>query len=300
MTQRQANLILTTVSLAWGISYIFMKLGIDGMPPSTIVALRCGIAFFVTVMIFFKRTVQINIKMLKYASISGALLYGIFMMLLYGVQHTSATSAGFLTSTTVVMVPIIQAILNRKFPALKITIGVVIVCIGLLLLTVRDQFTLDIGAIYCLIAALLYAIHIIVSNDFVRKVDALQLGIYQLGFASIFATICAFAFEEPVLPSTPVHWVAILALALICSAYGFVFQSVAQKYTTPESVGFLFSLEPIFSALFSFIFLKEIIETSHYLGAILIMLGVFIANRSTSKTSQHKQNAGDYHERSSS
>ncbi len=46
MTQRQANLILTTVSLAWGISYIFMKLGIDGMPPSTIVALRCGIAFF--------------------------------------------------------------------------------------------------------------------------------------------------------------------------------------------------------------------------------------------------------------
>ena len=32
MTQRQANLILATVSLAWGASYIFMKLVVDEDP----------------------------------------------------------------------------------------------------------------------------------------------------------------------------------------------------------------------------------------------------------------------------
>ncbi|WP_145142194.1 DMT family transporter [Paenibacillus sp. Y412MC10] len=287
MSQKQANLILATVSLAWGLSYVFMKLGIDGMQPATIVALRCGIAFLVTMLIFGKKMMKISIQLLKYAAISGALLAGIFAMLLYGVLNTSATSAGFLTSTTVVMVPMIQACLYRKLPGPNIMIGVVIVFLGLILMTVRDQLTLDIGAIFCLIAALLYAIHILVSNHFVRRVDALQLGIYQLGFAALYAVIYALIFETPVLPNSPSHWFAILGLALICSAYGFVMQSVAQKYTTAESVGFLFSLEPIFSAIFAFLFLHEVIGVNSYFGAILIMVGVFIANSSKHKLKKH-------------
>jgi len=289
MTRKQANLFLVTVSLAWGLSYIFMKLGIEGMPPATIVALRCGIAFVVTAIIFHKKTVTVNITVLKYAAISGALLFGIFIMLLYGVKQTSVTSAGFLTSTTVVMVPILQAILNRKLPAANVTIGIGIVFIGLVLLTVRGKLTFDVGAVYCLIAALLYAIHILVSNVFVRKVDALELGIFQLGFAALFATLCAVVFEAPVLPSTMTHWIAILGLALICSAYGFVMQSVAQKYSTPETVGFLFSLEPIFSAVFAYIFLKEILGIASYIGAVLIIIGVFIAI-STSQRGLSKRN----------
>ncbi|MEK8132945.1 DMT family transporter [Paenibacillus filicis] len=281
MTQKQANLVLATVSIAWGLSYMFMKLGIDGMPPATIVALRCGIAFLVTMMIFGKKMLKINMQLLKYASISGALLAGIFALLLYGVLTTSATSAGFLTSTTVVMVPILQAFLQRKLPSRAIMFGVVIVSIGLVLMTVRDQLTFDIGAIYCLIAALLYAVHIMVSNQFVREVDALQLGIYQLGFSALYATVFTFIFETPLLPDSPIHWLAILGLALICSAYGFVMQSVAQTYTTAVSVAFLFSLEPIFSAIFAFIFLKEMVGVNSYIGAVLIITGVFIANRST-------------------
>ena len=50
---------------------------------------------------------------------------------------------------------------------------------------------------------------------------------------------------------------AVLGLALLCTAYGFILRPVAQKYTTPEHVGFLFSLEPVFSAIFGFLFLRE-------------------------------------------
>ncbi|GGG59775.1 EamA family transporter [Paenibacillus radicis (ex Gao et al. 2016)] len=158
---------------------------------------------------------KINRKILKYASISGALLTGIFGMLLYGVMNTSATSAGFLTSTTVVMVPIIQAFLERKLPSRKIIVGVGIITIGLVLMTVRDQLTFDVGAIYCLIAALLYAVHIMVSNHFVQEVDALQLGIFQLGFSALYAAIFTFMFELPRFPDSSIHWLAILGLALI-------------------------------------------------------------------------------------
>lgn len=45
MSTKKANLILTTCSMAWGTSYIFMKLGIEGLSPLMLMALRTGIAF---------------------------------------------------------------------------------------------------------------------------------------------------------------------------------------------------------------------------------------------------------------
>jgi drug/metabolite transporter (DMT)-like permease len=278
MTQRQANLLLATVSLAWGTSYLFMKLCVDIIPPSTIIALRFGIAFLVMIVIFHKTIYQLDARILKYSAIVGALLYVIFIALLYGMKHTTASSAGFLTSTTVIMVPILQAILTKIIPKRKTMIGVGVVSIGLAFLTIGKDFSISWGSLFCLVAAFLYAIHIIVTNQFAQKVKPLLLGIYQLGFAFLYAAVGAFLFETPVLPVEGIHWFAILGLALICSAYGFVIQPIAQKYTTPENTGFLFSLEPIFSALFAFIFLHENMGLHGYFGALLILAGVFIAN----------------------
>ena len=55
-------------------------------------------------------------------------------------------------------------------------------------------------------------------------------------------------------------------------------QPIAQKYTTVESTGFLFSLEPVFSAIFAFIFLNENMGEQGYFGAWLILLGVLVVN----------------------
>jgi drug/metabolite transporter (DMT)-like permease len=278
MTQKQANLILATVSMGWGTSYIFMKLCIDTISPLTIIGLRFGIAFIVMMVIFHKKIIGVNGKTLKYSAIVGALLFGIFIALLYGIKHTTASSAGFLTSTTVILVPLLQTFITRRLPSNKIIAGVLIVTAGLALLTIGNNFSFASGSLFCLMAAFLYAVHIIVTNHFAREVDTLQLGIYQLGFACIYAVIGTFIFEKAVLPEGMIQWYAILGLALISSAYGFVMQPIAQKYTTPESTGFLFSLEPIFSAIFAFIFLGENMGKQGYFGAALILAGVFIAN----------------------
>ncbi len=288
MTQKQANWILATVSMGWGLSYVFMKLTVGSIPSLTIVALRFGIAFIVMMLIFRKKVFSVNVQTLKYSAIVGALLWGVFITLMYGIQHTTASSAGFLVSTTVIIVPILQTFITKTWPTKEVTIGVILVSFGLALLTIGKDFTLAFGSLYCLAAALLYAIHIIVTNHFARRVDALKLGIFQLGFASVFAAVGTFSLETPALPVTLIHWVAILGLALICSAYGFVMQPIVQKYTTPESTGFLFSLEPIFAALFAFIFLKENMGTQGYLGAVILLCGVFIANSTFNKHKEMK------------
>lgn len=283
MTRHQANLILATVSLAWGASYIFMKIAADAIPPITIVALRFGIAFFVMIVVFHKKIMPVDKKTLKYSAIVGALLGGIFIALMYGVKTTTASTAGFLTSTTVILVPMLQVFMTRKLPSGKIIGGVLIVTAGLALLVIKDGLHFASGAFYCLVAALLYAIHIIVTNRFVRAVNAFQLGVYQLGFTALYTTFGAFLFETPILPDGSTQWTAILGLAILCSAYGFVVQPVAQKYTTPENTGFLFSLEPVFSAILAFIFLHENMGLQGYFGAILILTGVLIANTATAR-----------------
>lgn len=278
MTQRQADLLIAITSMAWGTSYLLMKLGLNRIEPFSLIALRFGIAFVITFIIFFKRVIKVDSKTISYSALIGLILFGIFTAIMYGLKTTTASSAGFLTSTTVIFVPILQSLITRKMPKLPIIAGVLVIIIGIGLLTIGDSFVIESGSILCLLGAFLYAVHIIVTNFFTHKTDSLQLGIFQLGFAALYGLIFSFIFETPTLPSTTIEWVAVLGLALVCSGFGFVVQPIAQKFTTPERTGVLFALEPVFSALFGFIFLQEILQLQGYIGAILVLYGVCISS----------------------
>lgn len=278
MTQRQADLLIAITSMAWGTSYLLMKLGLNRIEPFSLIALRFGIAFVITFIIFFKRVIKVDSKTISYSALIGLILFGIFTAIMYGLKTTTVSSAGFLTSTTVIFVPILQSLITRNMPKLPIIAGVLVIITGIGLLTIGDSFVIESGSILCLLGAFLYAVHIIVTNFFTHKTDSLQLGIFQLGFAALYGLIFSFIFETPTLPSTTIEWVAVLGLALVCSGFGFVVQPIAQKFTTPERTGVLFALEPVFSALFGFIFLQEILQLQGYIGAILVLYGVCISS----------------------
>lgn len=95
-------------------------------------------------------------------------------------------------------------------------------------------------------------------------------------------------FETPTLPQTPAQWSAILGLGIICSAYGFLIQSIAQRYTSSERIGLIFSLEPIFAAICSFIFLNEILDFKGYIGAALIFFSVVFSQIKNIKKIQYE------------
>lgn len=97
------------------------------------------------------------------------------------------------------------------------------------------------GSILCVLGAFLYAVHIILTSSLVQEISGLQLGIFQLGFAALYGVVFSCIFEIPALPSNTTEWIAVLGLALVCSAYGFVVQPIAQKFMTPERAGILFA-----------------------------------------------------------
>ncbi len=278
MTQRKADFIIAIISIAWGSSYLLMKLGLDRIQPFNLIALRFGFAFMITALIFIKRVINTDKKTIYYGALLGLILFSIFLFLMFGLETTSTSAAGFLISTTVVFVPILQTILTHKKTPWPIAIGTIFTIIGIALLTLKSSFNLEIGAVLCILGAFSNAWHIIVTSHLTHKSDGLLLGIFQLGFASIYGFIFSIIFEHPVMPRSTPEWISVLGLAIICSAFGFVMQPIAQKYTTPERTGILFALEPVFAAIMGFIFLHEILNIKGYIGAILILCGVFVSS----------------------
>lgn len=79
------------------------------------------------------------------------------------------------------------------------------------------------------------------------------------------------------MPNSAISWIAILGLGIICSAFCFVGQTVAQQYTSATHTGLIFSLEPIFAAMFAMMFIGEGITMKLMIGGSFILIGNLVA-----------------------
>lgn len=277
LSQGQADILIAIVAMTWGSSYLMMKIGLTGIPPFSIIALRFCIAFVVVALVFLPKMKLMNMRTLGYGAISGLFLFGVFAFLVPGMKYTTASNAGFLIGIVSVFVPVVHSLLKHKMPSRRTSLGVLLALLGICLLTFFSTFTINLGDILCILGAFSYTIQIILMDHFTQKVDSFLLGIWQLGFTGFYGVIFTFLFETPALPGSSAQWGAILGLAIICSAFGFIIQPVAQKYTSPEHTSMLFALEPVFSMIFAYIFLHEKLSLQGTIGAAFIMIGVLIA-----------------------
>ena len=70
----------------------------------------------------------------------------------------------------------------------------------------------------------------------------------QVGFLGALALIASFLFETPHLPGSGTEWLVVLALALVCSGFGFTLQPVAQSGTTADHAALFCALNPFVAA----------------------------------------------------
>lgn len=277
MSQKRADAILLFVAIIWGSSYLLAKLSLTGMGVFNLMALRFGIAFFVTAAIFIKKVVHTEKETIKKGAILGATLGMFFALQYFGLRTTTASCAGFLTSTAVVFIVVFQTLIQRKLPKVCVLLGSIVTLCGIGFLTLNGGFSIEPGALLCLLGAMVYAIHIILTNRFVKSSDGIGIGIMELGFCGLYSFILSLLTEGFMLPVDSKGWVAVLGMGIGCSAIGFILQPLALKYTTSERAGILLSIEPLCSAIYAFLFFHELLSRSGIFGAILIMIGVFMS-----------------------
>jgi drug/metabolite transporter (DMT)-like permease len=287
----KATLLVLLVTLGLGSSYLFMKMGLGSIEEFNLMGVRFGIAFLVTGAVFFKRMRHINKLTMGYGALLGAILFAVCSFILFGLKTTSTSNAGFLVGLTVIFVPLLSVILFRNKLGEGHLVGALLAIAGIGLLTLNSELRVHPGDLLCVAGGLCNALYILVTGAAVKKNDSITVGILSLGFTSLYGIIFSFIFETPVLPDTFDGWLAIMALSLVCSAFCFIAQSVSLKYIAPVQIGLMYALEPIFAAIFAYIFAGERLTVQGYIGAILVIGGILLSQWMEQRKSYTKKYA---------
>jgi drug/metabolite transporter (DMT)-like permease len=287
--QTKADLALILVTMFWGASCLLTKVGLSGLEPLTMIALRFIIGFALSAVFFWKRIAASGLTTVKYAAILAGILFVVYIFMTYGVKYTTASNAGFLTCLASVFIPIFAFVFLKQKPEKKVLLGIGLAFVGVLLLSLNGRLQFNLGDILSILCSATFAVHILVTGAFTRRVDSVALGVLQLGFAGVYSLMAAFLFETPHLPQTSQSWIIVLTLSIFCTAVGFIVQTVAQKYTSPTHTGLIFSVEPAFAAFFAFAFLGEILAFRGYVGGFLMILSIIIVEVDFSQIGRHRR-----------
>ncbi|WMJ77410.1 MULTISPECIES: DMT family transporter [unclassified Sedimentibacter] len=280
--QLKADLMLLMITIFWGISYYLSDISLSDMGSFTLNAHRFLIAFFIAALLTFPKLKNVSKNTLKYSLIIGAALTVVYIGANFGVMYTTLSNTSFLCGLAVVFTPIVSSIIHKKAPDKKLTMVIIMTTIGIALLTLKDNFSLNQGNLFgdaaSVMCALAYAIDLNITEKAVslEDVDPFQLGVFQLGVTGVLNFTLAIIFEKPHFPTQPNIWASVLFLAILCTGVAFVVQAIAQQYTTASHVGVIFSLETVFAGIVAFAFAKEVLTFKAYFGAALMIASIFI------------------------
>lgn len=291
MKNIKGSLLLLLTAIIWGTSFVSQKLGMNYIEPFTFGASRflLGALTLIPVILIFDRIngkknvneKSINLSLNNRNLIVGGILCGCALFFgatfqQFGIVHTTAGKAGFITALYMVLVPIIGMFMGKKTD-LYTWIGVIIAVIGLYLLSIKEGFSIGKGDAIVLMGTIFWAIHIITVDRFVNKVDGVKLSCIQFLTAGTLSLIAAFIAEEPKISEIIDCEGPILYSAIMSVGVAYTLQIIGQKYTNPTLASILMSLESVFSAISGAIYLKESMLAREILGCVLVFIAVIIA-----------------------
>ena len=277
-SRSRAELLLAGVITARATSYLFSKLIMQSMSMFNMLGIRFLLAFTLLLILFFKRIRKINRKTFAAGAIMGCLYFLVMTAELNGLKRTSSGNVSFLENTAIVIVPLLQAVLLRRFPRWKAVICALLCLIGVGFLTIGSGMAFGAGEMFCMLAAFLYACAILTTDRLTHgNIDALAAGIVQVGMIGALSLTASLLFEAPRLPSGMLEWTGIVMLAVVCSGFGFTLQPVAQSGTTAERAGMFCALNPMVATILGIVFLHEAFTIQSAVGGGLILAGILIS-----------------------
>ena len=244
-----ATLALLVVTAIWGSTFFLIRDLLERVPTLDFLAVRFAIAAALLVLIAPRALVRLSADSRRRALVLGA-LYGVAQILqTAGLAHTAASVSGFITGMYVVATPLFAALLLRTRITAWTWAAVGLATAGLGVLTL-EGFSIGYGEAITLVAALLYALHIVGLGAWSNPHEALGMSILQL---VVIAVIClvATAPDGIVLPSTTRDWLSVLYMAAFAGALALVAQTWAQAHLPPTRTAIIMSMEPVFAALFA-------------------------------------------------
>ena len=282
-------LLLILTVIIWGLSFVATKIALQTFAPFTLIFARFSVAavLFFALMLrtgFPRFTLQDHLRMLVVALFEPG-LYFIFETL--GLQHTTAPKASLIIATIPAVVLVFAHILLKERITLQGILGIGASLAGIGVLVTGDnrfEWALGgqaVGDLLVFGAVLSASLYMIMVRGLGREYSALEITSMQT-FYGAFLFLPGFLWEFNRLngPAFNVQALAALAyLTLFATVAAFLCYNYALSKVPAYRAAVFINGIPVVTTLGALVFLDEKLTFVQGVGGMLVLLGVYVANR---------------------
>jgi drug/metabolite transporter (DMT)-like permease len=287
------TLALLLATMAWGGSFTWAKAAGDGVNqalglpagaligPILLLAWRFTAAGVLWLVLFPGARHGWSWPSLGRSVLLGVLLWAGQTVQMLGLDRTSEAVNAFLTSLTVVFVPLLMMVVVRRPPRTALWLPISLAALGIWLMTGATPTGFGAGEMLGLACAVFFSAHMIALGEVARYDSPWRIGAGQflsVGLGS--AVTCLFVSHSPASLTPQVQWaiisssqlwpyVVLLIVIATMAAFGLMFYF--QPQLDPTHAALIYLAEPIFAALYAYVAMRKGLSAGALLGASLIL-----------------------------
>lgn len=262
----------------WGATFYMVKDALAAVHPVTLVAYRFLLSAALMLPWVFARP-RIG-ALLKEGAILSVWLTALYISQTVGLGYTTASNSGFITGLFILFVPVFMYLFFKQKPNAGQWAAVGLAVCGLWLLT-GGLHAINLGDALTLVAAVSYAAHLLAVDRYVKAdADTVLLAFHQFWMTGLASLLWSLTGGYSLEVENVKTWGVIVFLALFPTLSAFFIQMLAQKLSTAVKVALIFSLEPVFAAVFAWTVGGEPVRPASIWGGGLIVLAMVVGELS--------------------
>lgn len=269
-------MLLLFVTLVWGTTFPVIRVAIAHLNGAEITELR----FLIAGLCMLPFAVKASRTAWRDGALLGVIALASYVTQAIGLEYISANRSAFLTSTNVLMVPFLGLLLGGRL-SLQVVGAAVLACVGVGLMSWEGGANL-LGDSLTLACALSYAIYVILLSRRIHAHDSRTLAATQIVSMAVIGVIWmmithphADALAALASRARPVA-LPLIYLGVVASAGMLFLQAVGQRRVSAEKAAVIYAMEPVFAALFAWLWLHETLGTRGLIGGALVVLAVIL------------------------
>ncbi|MBD2691847.1 DMT family transporter [Anabaena catenula FACHB-362] len=267
-------ILFVIINIIWGSTFPLIENTVNSLSPSVLISMR----FTVAAIFFSVNLRRLNKLMLRDGLLLGLLFFAYLAIETIALESIHANRAAFIISLSAILVPLLGLFLGQHLPLKTfLSAGLAIFGIGVIF---WGEGVLGIGDLLMLVDAIVYAIYTLILEQIAPRHPSLSLTSVQLVVVAILGALWSNTQLVEEFNTINENWSVILYLGLVATAIVTWLQTLAQRWIRSEEAALLYTLEPIFAAIFSFWLLGEQLGISSLIGATFVLSAIVLGQNS--------------------
>lgn len=276
----RSDLLLLLAAAIWGFAFVAQRMGMEHLGPLSFNAIRFvmgGVALLPLVHLRGRNGQAAPWRTdLRRGLVLGLVLTGGATLQQWGVVHTTAGKAGFITGLYVVLVPILGLLVGQRTHG-RTWVGALLAVVGLYLLTITGRLVMGLGDSLVLAGALFWSVHVLLIGRWAPRTEPVRLAALQFLVCGALSGAVGLPLEQPDLAAVRGAMWPLLYAGLASTGIAYTLQVVAQRHAPPAHAAIILSLEAVFAVLGGLLMLGESLAARGLAGCALMLTGMILS-----------------------